>query len=344
MVTQRFVFALALPLLVTGMACGHGGEAPAPQMELKVIAESEGSSRTGFLGVSTMDVSSSVTKEKNLSVKSGALVNAVTEDSPAEKAGIEENDVIIEFNGTAIADAQALVKAVRKAEPGSKATVVVMRGKEKKTLQATLGKRPAMHAFAMPAIPHVPAVPHIPRFDVRVFGGGSAQGLHLMDLNAQLREYFGAPEGKGVLVEKVDKRSAARDAGFKAGDVILRVGKEEVEDAEDIRDALGDVKGGDSTEVEILRKGSRLKLQLEVDQDEDMGGYYFRSHPDKDSEHEYESQLLKKETEQLKQNKFKLEKEMKQLQEELRSMGKEIRSRMDMLRKTLGRELRQVIG
>lgn len=347
MAAQRFVVALVVPLLMMGMACGHAGEAPQPQKELKAIQEREESSRAGFLGVSTRDLNPSLAKEKKIDAKSGALVIDVVEDSPAEKAGIAEDDVIIEFNGKAIEDASDLVKAVRKTEPDSKASVVVVRGTQKKTLQATVGKRSArefawQQAFTPPEVPRIAAIPHMPRFHVSVFNRGSAQGLHLMGLNSQLREYFGAPEGKGVLVEKVDKRSAAKDAGFKAGDVILRMGKEDVEDVDDIWECLDDVKADDSAEVEILRKGSRLTLRLEVDEEEDMDIYHFRHRPEADDEHEL--QILKENSQKLKQNKFKLQQDMKQLQEELRSMGKEIRSRMDMLRKTLNRELRQVIG
>ena len=347
MAAQRFVFALVVPLLMMGMACGHAGEAPQPQEKLKAIQEHEESSRAGFLGVSTRDLNPSLAKEMKIDAKSGALVTEVVEDSPAEKAGIAEDDVIIEFNGKAIEDASDLVKAVRKTDPGSKVSVVVVRGTQKKTLQATVGKRSArefawQHAFTVPEMPRIPAVPHMPRFHVSVFKGGGAQGLNLMGLNSQLREYFGAPEGKGVLVEKVDKRSAARDAGFKAGDVILRMGKEEVENVDDVWEILEDVKGGDSSAVEVLRKGSRLTLQLKVDEEEESDMYHFRSRSGVEDEHEL--QLLKENSEKLKQNKFKLQQDMKKLQEELRSMGKEIRSRMDMLRKTLNRELRQVIG
>ncbi len=347
MAAQRFVVALVVPLLMVGMACGHAGEAPHPQKELKAIQEFEESSRAGFLGVSTRDLNPSLAKEMKIEAKSGALVTDVVEDSPAEKAGIKEDDVIIDFNGKTIEDAGDLVKAVRKTDPGSKATVVVIRGTQKKTLQATVGKRSErefawQHGFTVPDIPRIAAVPRMPRFHVSVFRGGSAQGLHLMGLNPQLREYFGAPEGKGVLVEKVDKRSAAKDAGFKAGDVILRVGKEEVEDVDDIWETLDDVKADDSAEVEILRKGSRLTLQLEIDEEEEMDVYRFRHRSERDDEHDV--QILKENSEKMKQNRFKLQQDMKKLQEELRSMGKEIRSRMDMLRKTLNRELRQVIG
>jgi len=345
--TQRYIAAFVLPLLVMGMACGQAGETPVPQKEVqkqrqKEIQEAVTYSGSGFLGVSTKDMSPSLAREMNMSTKNGALVTDVVDDSPALKAGIAEDDVIIEFNGTAIDDAGDLIKAVRKADPGSKATVVVVRGTQKKTLQATLGKVPESHAFMFQGFPRVPAAPHMPHaVHVRVFRG-SAHGLQLMDLNPQLREYFGAPEGKGVLVEKVEKRSAAKDAGFKAGDVILRVGKDDMEESDDIWEALKDVKGGDSAEVDILRKGSRMTLELEIDKDEDMDSSYFDW--DQDSRHDDAIRIFKNESHKMKLDKLRLNEDLKKLQEELRSVGKEIRSRMEKLRNTLDRGLRQVVG
>ena len=343
MLIHRYTLILLLPLVFAGSACGQDGDSPARTKEHE---KSIRSSDAGYLGVSTQDLRPSQAREMNINAKTGALVIDVVEDSPAEKAGIADDDVIVEFNGKPIDDANDLIKAVRKSDPGSKATLVVVRGSQKKTLEATLGSRPEMHTFVMPRIPHAPRMPHV---GVRVFAGASAHGLQLMDLNSQLREYFGAPDGKGVLVEKVDKRSAAKDAGFKAGDVILKVGKEEVEEPGDIWDALEDFKGGDSASVEVLRKGSRLTLHLEIDESEDVDSYYFRSHRgelDEDAlesieearrEYEEQSGLMKKQ-------KFDLQRDMEKLKEELRSVGKEIRSRMDTLRNTLRRELKQVVG
>jgi hypothetical protein len=176
-----------------------------------------------------------------------------------------------------------------------------------------------------------------------MFTGAGVHGLHLMDLNPQLREYFGAPEGKGVLVEKVGKRSAAKDAGFKAGDVILRVGKEDVEELDDVWKALEDYEEGDSSAVEVLRKGSRLTLQLEIDETDDMGSYFFRQHRGTGDDDD-PMRIFENESQMMKHDKLNLEKDLQKLKEELRSMGKEIRGRMDMLRKTLQRELRQVVG
>lgn len=82
-------------------------------------------------------------------------------------------------------------------------------------------------------------------------------GVSLLDLTGELRGYFGAPAGAGVLVSEVADDSPAAKAGLRAGDVILSVDGSETETASDIRRALRDKKGGDAARLEILREKSR---------------------------------------------------------------------------------------
>ncbi len=325
---QRYAAVLLLPLLSAGIACGQAGKIPAPQKE--ELLESAAPSHRGFLGVSIRDMRPSLAREMKIDTKTGALVTGVSDNSPAEKAGIKEHDVIIEFNGTTIDEANDLIRAVRKAAPDSRANIVVVRNTGRKVLQTTLGTLPQLRMLAEPEIPHMP------RVRVRVFSGQGVHGLHLMDLNPQLAEYFGAPDGKGILVEKVDKRSAALEAGFKAGDVILRVGKNDVGDVEDFRNGLETYEEGDSAAIAIVRRGARLTLNLGIDEAEESGNFHFRSqkglwHFDDDSR-------------MFKLDNMRHEEILRELKEELRGVGREIRSRVDMLRNTVSRGLRQVAG
>ena len=100
-------------------------------------------------------------------------------------------------------------------------------------------------------------------------------GLALMDLNKQLAEYFGLPDGHGVLVEEVEQNSPAAKAGFKAGDVIVSIGKESIRRRDDIRWALEDYTKGDKVEVGVIRKGNRQTFTLAME--DDHIGYRWRS-------------------------------------------------------------------
>jgi C-terminal processing protease CtpA/Prc len=89
---------------------------------------------------------------------------------------------------------------------------------------------------------------------------GARLGVMVMSLTPDLRTYFGAPTGKGVLVAKVEPNSAAAKAGIKVGDVIVEVKGESVDDASDVISALADSKQGDKAHVEVIRDKKRVGL------------------------------------------------------------------------------------
>jgi C-terminal processing protease CtpA/Prc len=99
---------------------------------------------------------------------------------------------------------------------------------------------------------------------------GTYLGVHLMDLNDQLAEYFGTDKDGGALVTEVMEDSPAAEAGVKAGDVITEIGDEEVSDVGEVRDALQDYEEGESVEVHVLRKGQALTLTAKVDKRDGM--------------------------------------------------------------------------
>ena len=327
MKTYTCVVMLIATLAVAGISCSQAQSAP--EFPRKPTA-SDQSRQKGWLGVSLGDVDAEAAKHSTTKTTTGALVREVVEDSPAATAGIEDDDVIIEFNGKAIADADDLVSAVRKAKPGDTVPVVVARRDQKKTLQVKIGKLPeAPRRLAVT----VPRVPQIPPIHLKMFHGSEMCGLQLMDLNSQLGEYFGAPYGKGVLVERVKGKSAAASAGFKAGDVIIKLGKEEIGQTEDLWSAIEDYSEGDTATFQILRKGTSLMLALKVPEEEgrhfNLFRHEFQNAPEEDSHNFW-----------FDNGKFR--EEMKQLEQELHGMGREIKTHMRGLRERLEREFRQV--
>jgi C-terminal processing protease CtpA/Prc len=233
----------------------------------------EKSSRQPWLGVSLQDVTRELAKKKNLKTDEGAYVSDVVRKSPADSAGIQEGDVIVGFNDRQIYDADDVVKAVRKAEVGTKAKILVMRDGQKKELVAVLKKYPRRHrSFSF----NIPDAHH----RIMIMRGAGTMGLTVMELNDQLGRYFEAPDGRGVLVESVEEGSAAEKAGFKAGDVILKVGEKNVESVRDVRRQLSKYDDGEKASIEVLRKGARQTLSLEIeDADENDFGYGFEGLP-----------------------------------------------------------------
>ena len=280
----------------------------------------EKSSRRPWLGVSLRDVTPELAKKKNLKTEEGAFVNEVTKKSPADSAGILEGDVIVEFNGRQIYDAEDVVRVVRKAEVGIKAKVIVMRGGEKKELNVTLRKYPRRRPFLSFMPPNV-------RHRVMIFKGGGTMGLSLMELNPQLGKYFEAPDGKGALVKSVKEGSAAEKAGFKAGDVILKIGDKNEEKIRDVHKQLFKYEEGDKANFEILRKGTRMTLTIQIEEDDEYGFAPYREYRDYEGledldEFEFQFPDLDKNLSKLR---LHLDGMKKQLERGKRQMEKQIR-------------------
>jgi membrane-associated protease RseP (regulator of RpoE activity) len=256
----RFIFSLLLLLSFAAFSfCSNDDD------NIKVIK----SGKKGWLGVHIQSVDSKLVKKHDLKVKEGAFVTDVEKKSPADSAGIKEDDVIIEVDGRQIYDADDLVKSISRIKPGTKANVVVMRNNEKKSLTAIISKNPAnkFNVFAMSkGAAYTPFM---------YFLGHGRMGAEVMDLNDQLGEYFGIKDGKGVLVKSVKKKSPAEKAGLKAGDVITKIDKETIKKSGEISEALSDFESGDKVNIEVIRKGVPKNLTIELEDDEEENNFNF---------------------------------------------------------------------
>ena len=226
---------------------------------------------SGWIGVMIQDVNEKIARKAKLDSEEGAYVNEVLEDSPADSAGIQEHDVIIEFNGKKLFDSDDLVKIVNRTLPGTKVNVVIVREGEKKTLYVTVGKKKESQHHMFGEMPTIP--------DVHIFTGNRVLGLQLLTLNEQLGEYFGAPNNEGVLVEEVEHKSTAEKAGFRAGDIVIRVGKKTVDAAEKIRQELKKYDEGDTVAFEVIRKSVKKILTVEMEEQQYMRNNFFSRKP-----------------------------------------------------------------
>lgn len=259
-------------ILFSAMVLGSPAqrEAWVYEVEPQSVFRFEKSTARAWLGVSVQDLTPKLAKANGNKVTEGAMVNDVERKSPADSAGIEEGDVIVEFNGRKIYDADDLRKAVGRAKPGTTISVVIDRKGTTKTLKVKVGRNPARRSRVLHST--------FP-FDVMTIGKTKAIGAELRPLGEQLADYFQVPDGRGVLVESVEKNSAAEKAGLKAGDVIVKIGNARVRDVQDVWEAFEEYDEGEKAEVEVIRKGSVKKLTVEIE-DSDEGEYYeFRTRP-----------------------------------------------------------------
>ena len=176
----------------------------------------------GWLGVVVQNITPELAKFLGLEVKKGVLLPSVAEGSAADKAGLKQDDVVIEFEGKTVENKDAFRNRVAMKKPGTKVEIVVLRAGKRKTFTVTLGKRPPTAEL--------------------VAGRGRAQtqeqlGLTVQNLTDALAERLGYEGLSGVVVTEVQPGSAAA-AVIRAGTLIQQVNRTQVRNVKDFNKAV----------------------------------------------------------------------------------------------------------
>jgi serine protease Do len=175
----------------------------------------------GYLGVMIQDVTPALAEEFKLKDSTGALVSEVTPKSPAEKAGLNEGDVILEFNGKKVTDSRHMKLEAASTHPGETVPVKVLREGTNKTLEVTVKELPGSEKLSKADTRHSDA-------------NGTLNGVTVGDLDRGARQQFELPTHvKGVVVTEVSPDSASADAGLKPGDVIQEINRKPVNSVEE---------------------------------------------------------------------------------------------------------------
>jgi serine protease Do len=189
----------------------------------------------GYLGIELQNVDPKIVKQFALKDARGAIITNVRPDSPAEKAGFQSGDVIVELNGQPVIDVRTLRLSISQTPPGTSVKMKIVREGAQRELTAKLeelkddvlargdngggeggGQNPAV--------------------------GGALEGVSMSELTPQLRSRLGV--SSGVLVKGVEPETPAEEAGLQSGDIILQVNKKPVANLAEfdaaIRQARGD--------------------------------------------------------------------------------------------------------
>jgi serine protease Do len=182
----------------------------------------DGKVTRGYLGVMIQDLNPALAKEFKLKENSGALVGDVTANSPAEKAGLKNGDIITDFNGKKVTDSRHLKLEVARVHPGDKVPVKVLRDGNAKTFEVTVKEMPGSESLAK----NDKGDGHDDT--------GTLNGVAVADLDSKARQEFDLPRTvNGVVITDVAPDSAAAEAGLKPGDVILEIDKKPVKTADE---------------------------------------------------------------------------------------------------------------
>jgi predicted metalloprotease with PDZ domain len=252
--------ALALPASAA-WAGPRGGEGLAPPVEPPTSEEearTEAKAGGGaFLGIYMQSLDEDLAEAMGLDVEEGVLVDDLVDDGPAEKAGLKAGDVIVKLDGRGVESSSVLRDLLGRKAPGDEVNCVVLRDGDEQTVTVVLGEPRNTSFFAWSDDEG-----SWPSVMVGRLGGGSMLGVAPHDLGEELGDYFDVD--RGVLVLDVSEDGAAEKAGLEAGDVILGIDGEDVENTEGLREILGEHEGGDEVKVELMRHGRRKTVQVEL--------------------------------------------------------------------------------
>lgn len=242
--------------------------------DVTVLMGEEGPS---WLGVETREVTPENVKEFKLPAERGVVVGRISNDSPAAKAGLKENDVITEVNGQRVEGSTQFRRVIRETPAGRSVSLTVWRDGRAQTISATLGKSeenhrmwmnatPGAFAFRMPEVEELPDMPRLDvDSDVLTFLAHPRLGIDAEEIGGQLGAYFGAPEGEGVLVREVNPGSPAEKAGVRAGDVITKLNGDRIRSLGDLREKLASLNSGEKqAKLSVVRNKSEMTLSVDM--------------------------------------------------------------------------------
>ena len=275
----QFLTAISLLLLSSGWALAQQAKSPsgeakqAPEGERSVFAFSVGSG--SYLGVMLEEITKENMSRYGLREPRGVGITKVVEGSPAERAGLRKDDVILRLDNETVTSVRKLMRLISEVAPDHTVRLTVSRGGAEQEISATLSKREGLSRnFDF-------AIPKLNDGLLRQWGGelgpleGSGNnrsfvfslganrriGVSTTQLTKQLADYFGVRDGSGVLVTSVNENSPAAKAGIKAGDVITEIDGDKIKTMLDLTRALNNKKEGEVT-LTIIRDKSQQTIRV----------------------------------------------------------------------------------
>lgn len=193
----------------------------------------------GWLGLAVQEITPALAKKLNLQTHKGALVNSIFKNSPAEKAGIMNGDVILSWDGWPIESANDFRNRVATTKPGKRVEIDLWRQGKKITVQTEVSayKPSSLKAVAEEA-------------EVRKKLGMEVKEISIMEARRK-----GLEKREGVLVTKVDPQGPAGRAGIEPGDIIYQMKNQPIRGLNDYLRTLAKIQPGE--EVMLLLRDSR---------------------------------------------------------------------------------------
>jgi serine protease Do len=277
---MSYLVRSGIVIVVIFLACSMA--LPASQAQTRTVTNTLLIGLDGaYLGIQMKDVAAGDLAKYKLSSERGVIVSSVIKGSPAEKANLKEEDVILEFGGFAVWSSSQFSRLVQETPAGRKVDMVVSRDGKRINLSATLENRdgrsaerqievfpndrfgpgPRSFQFRLPDMPERPAADSSPQ--------KARLGITVQPLTDQLGAFFGVPGNKGVLVASV--KDGSPSAGkLKSGDVIISVDGKSVADPDELNRLIR-AKSEGAVNLKVIRDKKEIPVVVNLPASEEKG-------------------------------------------------------------------------
>jgi serine protease Do len=203
----------------------------------------------GYLGVGIQDLTQDLAKSFGVKQAKGVLVGGVAEDSPAERGGLKQGDVIVAYQGKPIEDPGMLQREVTRTPVGTKAILKIIRDGHEQELTVTIGEQSETAKIASADTPMENAL----------------AGMEVQNLDRQIARELGLNGNvQGVVVVNVEPDSQADRAGLALGDVIREINRRPIKSVRDFEKIAGNLKKDESALLLINRRGTSLFITVKA--------------------------------------------------------------------------------
>jgi serine protease Do len=208
----------------------------------------KGKVERGWLGVYIQTITPEIAKAFNLHRVKGVIISKVQKDSPAEKSGLKDEDVVLRFNGKEVDNSTELSTWIAGTSPNAKIILTILRNGETKDIEVKLGELTP---------------------DKQNLAEGSSQfdkiGLEVSNITRDLARKYNIPDGmKGVVITAVNPRGIAAANGLKEGDVVVKLNRSVIESVNQFTSVLNDIDAGDTVLFYVQRGNANLFIAFQM--------------------------------------------------------------------------------
>jgi serine protease Do len=251
----------------TGGSVGIGFAIPAElAQEVTQAIIKNGHVSRGWLGVQIQDLTEDMAEAQGMKSNEGSIIADVTEDSPAQKGGLQRGDIILSVNGQKVKDATSTTRIVGRLIANTANKFDIMRGGKRQTINVVVGERgDNLAAQRIPA--------SALSKDGAENGDASSMdslGVTFLPLDDEMRERLGLDKDEaGLVISEVVKGGVIDEAGLQRGMVLLEANNEPVTSVDVLKKAIDAAKKANRTKVLIAVRVGQITAYRTIDISED---------------------------------------------------------------------------